>query len=385
MERRAFHLDPLLKRLMTVRSQRYIISPSRACPVSLRGHRGLPLPQLSFDMADVARAAWGEILQTAPRSTSLFAFLEDLLEPGPDLIWSGRGPGRGTEMRRSFSGLFGRFFARAYLEIYHDFVWFAAIDGDNFHLSPHWRVKRFTNAEMPDWICARPGALAIGEAKGSHQKSEPPLKGHPGPIRTADGQICGARVQKRTSTALGLRWHNRSVKGWAVMSRWGLTDPPRSPFLYALDPKTKGAALQPEERDELIQAIARIHVEQTALGLGLVKSIEGVVQQIPDRRRIRVADDQEKREFVGSVITPFGPLDIELDQANALSKLVPDPDLVRFVGLQQEVFEAYLQDKPLIPQQRQRIGDASIMGQDGLLVAPVSLIADLTQDKQGRG
>jgi hypothetical protein len=96
--------------------------------------------EMSFDIDDVARCAWSEILQTAPRATSLFAFLEDLLEPGADLVWREQGPGRGTEMRRSFSGLFGRFFARAYLQLYHDFVWFAAIDGDNFRLSTNWRV-----------------------------------------------------------------------------------------------------------------------------------------------------------------------------------------------------------------------------------------------------
>src|SRR5688572_24530623 len=105
---------------MTIRSQRYIISPALACPAHLRGPTGRPLRRVPFDMDDVARAAWGEILQTAPSSTSLFAFLENLLQPGPDLIWRGKGPGRGTEMRRSFSGLFGRFFARAYLEIHHE-------------------------------------------------------------------------------------------------------------------------------------------------------------------------------------------------------------------------------------------------------------------------
>ncbi|MEO9338767.1 hypothetical protein ABFT80_15200 [Mesorhizobium sp. SB112] len=97
------------------------------------------MSQMSFDMDDVARCAWNEILQTAPRATSLFAFLEDLLEPGASLVWREQGPGRGTEMRRAFSALF---FARAYLQLNHNFVWFAAIDGDNFHLSPNWRVSR---------------------------------------------------------------------------------------------------------------------------------------------------------------------------------------------------------------------------------------------------
>src|SRR5690242_5946375 len=106
---------------MTIRSQRYIIDPPSACPAVLLTSRRRPMNRMSFDIDDVARCAWNEILQTAPRSSSLFTLLEELLEPGTDLVWRAQGPGRGTEMRRSFSGLFGRFFARAYLQLHHDF------------------------------------------------------------------------------------------------------------------------------------------------------------------------------------------------------------------------------------------------------------------------
>jgi len=195
-------------------------------------------------------------------------------------------------MRRSFSGLFGRFFARAYLQVHHGFVWFAAIDGNNFHLSPSWRVskKPGSRSEMPDWICARPGALAIGEAKGSHQKGNATGGGKPGPIRTAEGQITGVLVQKRQPTGRRVRWLDKSVKGWAIMSRWGLAAPARLPFLYALDPKTDGENLTSEEIDDLVQAVARTHVEQTALGLGLLNPIDDAVAPAP-RRRIRPGID----------------------------------------------------------------------------------------------
>lgn len=361
---------------MTVRSQRYIISPASACPLHLRLGSGRPSPRVELDMDDVAQAAWGEILQTAPASASLFAFLEDLLQPGPDLVWSGSGPGRGTEMRRSFSGLFGRFFARAYLEIHHDFVWFAALDGDGFHLSPHWRVKRVTRAEMPDWICAKPGELAIGEAKGSHQKGNATGATVPGPIRTAEGQITGVRVQKRTRTVRGLRWHNRSVKGWAVMSRWGIALPSRPPYLYALDPETEGEALTEPERDELVQAVARTHVEQTAIGLGLLKQVDDETLAPVPRRRVSVSDDPEKHVFTGAVISPFGILDLDLDQAKSLGSLLPDPAMIRFVGMEQGLFEAYLRRQPLDPMQRRRVSDRGVLGGDGLVVAPLADVSD---------
>jgi hypothetical protein len=89
-----------------------------------------------------------------------------------------------------------------------------------------------------------------------------------------------------------------------------------------------------------------------------------------------VADDQEKRFFVGAAITPFGPLEIDFEQAKELSALLPDPDMVRFVGIEEDLFRDYLQEQPLVPRQRQRIGDLSLVGSDGLVVAPISQIID---------
>lgn len=363
---------------MSTRSQRFVIKPASACPAHLRTPRGHPMTRVSLDIAEVARCAWNEILQTAPQSTSLFGFLEDLLEPGPNLVWSDGGPGRGTEMRRSFSGLFGRFFARAYLEQHHDFVWFTAIDGDNFHLSPSWRVSRKpgSQTEMPDWICARPGELAIGEAKGSHQKGNMTRGGMPGPIKTADGQIRGILVQKLVRLGTRTSWQSKRLKGWAVMSRWGLASPARAPFLYALDPETEGETPTPVEIDDLVQAVARTHVEQTALGLGLLKAIDEKIAVAP-RRRVRVADDQEGRHFAGKIITPFGPVDLDFGRAKEIAAQLPYPDLVRFVGLDEDLLADYLQGKALIPRSRRRIGDLSLVGRDGLVIAPVQQIIDL--------
>lgn len=280
-------------------------------------------------------------------------------------------------MRRSFSALFGRFFARAYLELHHDFVWFAAIDGDNFHISKNWRVSRKpkSRTEMPDWICARPGELAVAEAKGSHQKGNASRGGTPNPIKTADGQIKGVLVQKRVNHRTRQTWQSKSVKGWAVMSRWGLADPPRDPFLYVLDPETEGETPMSGELDELVQAVARAHVKQTVHGLGLLTNSDDLID--PARRRgVRLAEDVEGRRFVGSFITPFGPINLDIDRAKQLASLLPDPSLVRFVGLNENVLNAYLEEQPLAPGERQRIGDRSLVGPDGLVVAQIQQVME---------
>jgi hypothetical protein len=349
---------------------------------------------MTLDMDDVARCAWGEILQTAPHASSLFAFLEDLLEPGPQLVWQGRGPGRGTEMRRAFSALFGRFFARAYLETYHGFTWFAAIDGDNFLCPPNFRVKRKRGAhtEMPDWLCGGPGGLvAIAEAKGSHQRGNAGGHGKPGPIRTAEGQIAGVLVQELVARAGKRVWQSRAVKGWAVMSRWGVASPAREPYLFALDPKTDGEPLSPDGAKTLEQAIARVHVEQIARGLGLVPRTSGAEQDpgyapfepaAPRVWPVRFQSGEDDRTFLGRFVTPFGPLDIDPKQAKALSENLPNPAMLRFVGLDADILARYRDNAFLPARQRVRIGEAALIGADGLAIAPMNQIT--VTDQIGR-
>lgn len=378
---------------MATRDQQYIIQPASACPAPLRAPSGRPLPLVPLDMDDVARCAWGEILQTAPLGSSLFSFMEDLLVSGTDLIWQAAGPGRGAEMRRAFSALFGRFFARTYLEIYHNFVWFAAIDGDNFHCPPNFRVRRKpgSQTEMPDWLCGGSnGLVAIAEAKGSHQRGSATPRSKPGPIRTAEGQIKGVTVEQRIGPKGNKRWSTISVKAWAVMSRWGVTTPPRAPYLYALDPETDGGRLSPNEAKALEQAIARVHIEQIACGLGLLPPSETTT---PNGKRpsdtvgsrgvrtwaVRLANGATSPHFLGRFMTPFGLLDIDPQQAKALSLLLPDHNTLRFVGIDANVFNMYRGNKRIEARPRYRIGDAAVVGPDGLVIAPLTQVVESDQ------
>jgi len=191
---------------MTAHTIRYLIDPSSACPVVLLSASGHAGESCDFDTDDVSLVAFGEILQTAPRTNPFAGVFDELLASGQKLVWKGEGPGRGVEMRRAFSGIFGRFFARAYLQRYHGFTWFAPISGDPTYFSRRWRATRGPGerVDLPDWLCAGPGRLAIAEAKGSHQKNNATHGGHPGPIRTAEKQIQGVRLQKKN----GGHWIN---------------------------------------------------------------------------------------------------------------------------------------------------------------------------------
>jgi hypothetical protein len=91
-----------------VRKIRYIVRPPSACPSDLTFGKGAG-QVCEVDVDFVATCAVAEILQTGGRSSRPLALpFEELLIPGGDkLVWKGKGPGRGKEMRGAFSGLFG--------------------------------------------------------------------------------------------------------------------------------------------------------------------------------------------------------------------------------------------------------------------------------------
>jgi hypothetical protein len=176
-------------------------------------------------------------------------------------------------------------------------------------------------SELPDWVCARPGEVAVAEAKGSHQKSNATKGGRPGPIKTADGQISGVVFEKAQQAGRIKKWIPRSVKGWAVMSRWGVEDPKRDAFQYVLDPQTDGEPLSTDEREEIVQDVARVHVAQTLEGMGytdLAAEFGSTDIAAPARPRQTASieiEDEHPRIYLGAAIGPFGLLPMSLDEA----------------------------------------------------------------------
>jgi len=372
---------------MSVRTIRYIINPQNACPPELRDNRGRPLRLCDLDLADVALCAMGEILQTAPTANPFLGVFEELLVPAQQrLIWRGDGPGRGVEMRRAFSGMFGRFFARAYLSRYHKFTWFTAINRDPTYVSSRLRVRkrtRSTRVDLPDWICGGSGTIAIAEAKGSHQSASLSQGTRPGPIKTADKQISSVRVQERKRRGGQMQWVDRSLKGVAVMSRWGIEDPPRDPYLFVLDPETHGEPLSEDEIPAFVQQIAREHVRQTLEGLGygdLVPDPNENGLTHPSRERQEVVlhfPEEEGRRFLGVVASPFGLLPLTVNEARMVMESQPPSTPLRFlfVGFDLDIVTRLLGGQPVDTRPTRQAEDGTRIGSDGLLIAPLTRVS----------
>jgi hypothetical protein len=337
----------------------------------------------------VARCAIGEILQTGKNSTPVSALFDELLASSSiELVWKGRGPGRGIEMRRAFSGLFGRFFARAYLQRYHGFTWFVPIDGSPTVLSNRARIvgKPGSSAEMPDWFCAQPGMVAIAEAKGSHQRSNATAQTLPGPLKTAEKQIGGVVLEVRSFGRGGAEiWTARSIKGWAVMSRWGVQEPDRDAFQYVLDPPTDGELLSNDDREHLVQDAARLHVAQTLEEMGYTDLAGefGVAAFNDDARPRQTAtleiEGEASIEYLGAVVGPLGILPMTLDQAIATAAAMPAElaRQIRFVGMQIDHIRRLRDQSPLEPRPPRATKDGTSVGPDGLVFAPLARVRPL--------
>ena len=230
---------------MSIRTVRYQIIPALARPASIPAGQ-----DLTFDVADVAAPAMQEVLRTAAGTVSLQAMLEELLVPqvqdSDPLIWLKDGVGIGTEMKRGFSGILGRFFARWYLQAHHGLTHFVPIDGEGAIVSNNVVVRRTGRFHLPDWICIDDtGRPTLAESKGSHNKAQWLVPSAAEPLQKAQTQLRNAVVQVRSSTTGSL--DRFRTKGWAVMSRWGTVENECPPLLYALDPETKGLVMEDKE------------------------------------------------------------------------------------------------------------------------------------------
>ncbi|WP_050420530.1 hypothetical protein [Bradyrhizobium tropiciagri] len=366
---------------MGVHKIRYVVRPPGACPKELLSGKG-PGGACEVDTDFVAACAMGELFQTGGGSSRPLALLfeELLVSGGKELIWKGKGPGRGKEMRRAFSGLFGRFFARAYLSRYHDFAWFMPIDGDPTNVSKRLRVSRLSGqgTELPDWICGSgSGRVAVAEAKGTSQASNGTGAGLPGPIRTADGQLKGVVVESLRKVAGEERWTAVRTKGWAVMSRWGVEIPPRDAFIYVLDPDTPGDPPSAHERDDMVQDIARAHVAYLLAGMGFSEMASQLLAEhvaggnrAPEGAFLG-SDGEASATFLGVPVGPLGVLPFPLDRARTLAQTMPDS--IRFVGVDADVIRRALAGQRLDARARRSEGPVQI-GADGLLYAPIDRV-----------
>lgn len=157
---------------MSTRTVTYKINPPTARPSTIPHGSNL-----TFDMAEVAAPAMEEVLRTAVGVVSLHALLEEFLVPAMGgasaLTWRGDGIGVDVEMKRGFSGILGRFFARWCLQTHHGLTDFVPINGEGLIVSQNLVVRSMREFYLPDWICIwSNGRPVLAESRRSHQEAQ---------------------------------------------------------------------------------------------------------------------------------------------------------------------------------------------------------------------
>lgn len=397
-----------------IRHAHYRICPRDAAPAGTKSGG-----MIDIDMREVAACGIREILTCGVGGAGLNAFLGDLLAPGTgSLRWKGGGVGKGREMKRGFSGIFGRIFARWYLTHNHGYRYFVPIDGSPCIISRNLVIRRTPGQDLPDWFIAGSGIIGLGEAKGSHIKNANGVKSVP-PLKLAKKQIEGAEVWAR---AMGNRaMATRSVKGWGVMLRWATERDTHEPLLLVIDPETRGDPLDPQDRNRAIKDIAQLQNLMYLNGLGITKfndriekithelrddllqsiGFDGIaptdgiiheeptVPEFPDEERVPAeltrieAPGIGHIEFVGAIIDRTADI-IPLSVSEFFTTRFDMPAEVRdrlyFVGIEKgQIIPDLSRSDPPFRTIDIDGGRWVSVGADGLVVAPFTSISDVSQ------
>ncbi|TGT53504.1 hypothetical protein EN813_047485 [Mesorhizobium sp. M00.F.Ca.ET.170.01.1.1] len=173
-----------------------------------------------------------------------------------ELRWRDHGVGRGRELKRSFSNILGRFVARHYLEGREKLLDLVPIDGDQFKLG-RLIVRRKTGhtGDLPDWIGCTASELVIGEAKGSHDRSNWALKAAPHVNKPAVIEKATAQVERVEIVPAAGPSASFAFKGWSVGSRWATKENGLDPWLMAVDPTQGEEPLPPDDFESARRAI----------------------------------------------------------------------------------------------------------------------------------
>ena len=234
---------------------------------------------LTLDFLDLAHANISEAGATATGVpvTTFVSMFDAFLTSNSLLTWQGRGPGMGRELRRSYSNIHGRIFARSYLEKFEKVQGLLPIEGNDFQFGHDAVVhlREDENGDMPDWIGWSATNYIVAEAKGTYDSrnwERAFWDGYAFPQCLQKAQEQVARVQ------IDLYDYAIDVgfKGWAVASRWATEDNGLKPWLAAINPKLGSEPVDPERFRSTAAKMQREFLERMIATFGFSDGIRKI-------------------------------------------------------------------------------------------------------------
>lgn len=277
---------------MTQRTLQLVVQPGPAISAGLASSSTFPV-----DLTRLAAAGAKELSQNAPPLLGVAAMLDGLLDPGdPEFRWAGPGPGVGREIRRTTSGMLGRFMARWFAHEHLGIAECLAIDGNEVELPcigpTRFRAVRVPGADgdLPDWAwVSLPGqnpVVGLLEAKATYYRHK--LR------QTMDGaasQLARMEIQMARPRR---RWQRVAQKRWAVGSGWATGDSIPygfpNPVLRVDDPEEDGVKPNDDEARQLLLGMVRWQLSASLEGLGFT--------QLPHRLRSGLSASPDRAPLV---------------------------------------------------------------------------------------
>lgn len=212
----------------------------------------------------IARAAAEETTQgQAMASTFLTLFSGHLSQSDTRWLRWREDMAASAEMRRAYSALYGRFFARGMLQSTLALRDFVSLETQTTPAGAV-TVQRVVKGDIPDWIAWDPiaNAYVLCEAKGN-------LTGATSNFRSATPKcVVNGKEQFDRVQVLDAAGNAVSVRGWVGASLWATDRRARNPVFLAYDPDGRGRELTPDERGVHGRALHAHWIGSLAEGLG---------------------------------------------------------------------------------------------------------------------
>ena len=216
-----------------------------------------------------ALCAAEETIQGSPFASAWLRLFQDHLSTSEQRMLRWRGNlGSSSEVRRAYSGLYGRYFARALLAGELGITDFIPLDlpRKTYRKRDFGAVTvcRVSKGDVPDWIAWDPRRLGhvLCEAKGRLTgRSQDFLTGEPACIKGGKAQFERIEVTNSGNTRVATR-------NWVAANRWSTDADGEQAVSLLWDPPSDGESLTPEEARGHGEAMRRHRLEALARGLG---------------------------------------------------------------------------------------------------------------------
>jgi hypothetical protein len=211
----------------------------------------------------IARCAAEETLQGSPLASAWLKLFRTQLSGGDKywLRWSGDFA-ESAELRRAYSGLYGRFFARALLSHHLGHSRFVSLKRNGVTIPGSVSVNRSMKGDIPDWIAWDDASsrFVLCEAKGSLTAKDFLVKGGPQCVLEGKKQFTRVEVIDGTTVVKPLKWV--AATRWATEARKG------NPITVLWDPPTDGEPFSAADASRHRKAITMAWLDSIAPGLG---------------------------------------------------------------------------------------------------------------------